>query len=196
MRPWAAVRASARRTVFGFRQAQRTICAALLLGGLVACGGGEEEVAETGEAPEVTPEEQNAADARAAINASARVLAAISRGDSALMREAFVPTAMIIANGPDGAADTTNVDQNVQMVAEFAGRFEERIWNPSIELSPEGARVSAAYDFYTDGEFSHCGVDIFTVVPFEGDLKVEHLEYTVAQPPECELHPAGPPGGG
>ena len=167
--------------------------AAILALGLAACGGGESDGSD-GDAPSVA--EQNQADARAAVNASARVLAAISEGDSALMRTAFAPTARVIANRGEGAEPAeSDVDRNVAMVAANAGRYVERMWDPDIRLFPDSAVVSAPYDFYVDGEFSHCGVDVFTVAPVDGDLKVIHLAYTVEQPPACALHPAGPPSG-
>ena len=162
-----------------------------ILVGLSACGGGEAP----GEAEGMpTAEEQNASDARAAINASARVLAAITEGDSALVHLGFLEDARIISMGGE-QADTSDVARMAAVVAQNRGRFVERIWNPSVELTPESAIVTAPYDFYIDGEFSHCGVDVFTVVRTETDLKVSNLEYTVAQPPACELHPAGPPAG-
>lgn len=186
-----------RRTIEGGRGDGRTrtrgITAFLVAGLLAACGGGSGEDAATGEAEApLTAEQRNQADARAAVNASVRAIAAISEGDSALMRSAFAPDALVIATGP-GGVDTTDVDTNVALVHANAGRFMERIWDPAIELSPEGAVVRAAYDLYLDGEFSHCGVDVFTVGPVDGEVKILRLEFTVEQPPACEMHPAGPP---
>ncbi|MDZ4862334.1 MAG: hypothetical protein SGJ01_02725 [Gemmatimonadota bacterium] len=41
--------------------------------------------------------------------------------------------------------------------------------------------------------WSHCGVDVFTLMKSEGRWRVAALVYTVEQPPVCRKHPAGPP---
>ena len=44
-----------------------------------------------------------------------------------------------------------------------------------------------------DGEWSHCGVDAFTLVRIEGDWKISSLAWSIEQPPACRQHPDGPP---
>lgn len=191
------VRPSGRGGPRGFRGAFRGLAALLLAAGVSACAGGDGAGGDqAGEEPDVlSVDEQNAADARAAVNAAARVLAAINEGDSALMRDAFLADATVIANSGE-SADTSGVDAQVTMVGTNAGRFLERIWDPAVSLSPDGAVVEAAYDFYLDGEFSHCGVDTFIVQMTDRGARVAALSYTVDQPPACEMHPAGAPAGG
>jgi len=71
----------------------------------------------------------------------------------------------------------------------------ERGFDPGIRISGPLAVVWLPYDIYVDGEWSHCGVDTFTLVRVEGDWKIASLAWTVEQPPACERHPDGPPLG-
>ncbi|MDX2263200.1 MAG: hypothetical protein SFU84_16025 [Gemmatimonadales bacterium] len=55
------------------------------------------------------------------------------------------------------------------------------------------AMVWLPYDFYVNGAWSHCGIDVFTMVKQDTTWKIANLAYTMVQPPECAKHPAGPP---
>ena len=57
------------------------------------------------------------------------------------------------------------------------------------------AVVWLPYDFYVEGAWSHCGVDVFTLVRVETGWRIASLAYSVQQPPECRPHPDGPPQG-
>ena len=50
------------------------------------------------------------------------------------------------------------------------------------------------YDLYVDGEWSHCGVDTFTLVHTEAGWRIASMAWSVGQPPACQPHPDGPPG--
>ena len=50
----------------------------------------------------------------------------------------------------------------------------------------------APYDFHRDGEFSHCGVDAFTLVRTESGWKISGGVYTV-ETEGCAPSPLGPP---
>jgi Putative lumazine-binding len=40
----------------------------------------------------------------------------------------------------------------------------ERIWDPEVRVHGLIASVWAPYDFWVDGKFSHCGVDLFDLI--------------------------------
>jgi len=69
----------------------------------------------------------------------------------------------------------------------------ERGFDPEVRVSGPLAVVWLPYDLYLDGEWSHCGVDVFTLVRIEGDWKISSLAWTIEQPPACKRHPDGPP---
>ncbi len=69
----------------------------------------------------------------------------------------------------------------------------ERGFDPEVLISGPLAVVWLPYDIYVDREWSHCGVDVATLVRIEGDWKIASLSWTVEQPPACKRHPDGPP---
>ena len=71
----------------------------------------------------------------------------------------------------------------------------ERGFDPEVLISGPLAVVWLPYDIYVDGGWSHCGVDVATLVRIEGDWKIASLSWTVEQPPACKRHPDGPPAG-
>ncbi len=83
----------------------------------------------------------------------------------------------------DSRANTLSVD------------LVERGFNPEVYISGPLAVVWLPYDIYVDGEWSHCGVNVITLVRIGGDWKIASLAWTVEQPPACERHPDGPPPG-
>lgn len=70
----------------------------------------------------------------------------------------------------------------------------ERGFDPEVRIDGPMATVRLPYDFYRDGEWSHCGVDVFTLLRVEEGWRIATVTYTVQQPPECRRHPDGRPG--
>ena len=58
--------------------------------------------------------------------------------------------------------------------------YRERYWDAVVLTEGNIASVLAPYDFYINGEFSHCGVDLFYLVK-EKDWKIAHFGYTVTE---------------
>lgn len=54
-------------------------------------------------------------------------------------------------------------------------KFEERLLNFKVEENGPLAVVNTAYEFYYNGNFSHCGVNNFTLVKLEDQWKIVHL---------------------
>jgi len=69
-------------------------------------------------------------------------------------------------------------------------RMQERIWNPDVRINGLIASVTAPYDFWIDGKFSHCGVDAFDLIKTEEGWKIAGGVYTVES--ECAPSPLGP----
>jgi hypothetical protein len=69
----------------------------------------------------------------------------------------------------------------------------ERMWDPVVVVNGPLATVWTPYDFYAGSEFSHCGVDVATVMDTADGWKIVALSWTRLQPPACELNPDGPP---
>lgn len=54
-------------------------------------------------------------------------------------------------------------------------KFEERLLDFKVEENGPLATVSTPYEFYFNGNFSHCGVNNFTLVKLDNNWKIVHL---------------------
>jgi hypothetical protein len=66
----------------------------------------------------------------------------------------------------------------------------ERIWDPEVRVHGLIASVWAPYDFWVDGKFSHCGVDLFDLIKTAAGWKIAGGTYTVEA--KCAPSPLGP----
>lgn len=69
-------------------------------------------------------------------------------------------------------------------------RERERMWNPEVRVHGDIATVWTPYDFWIDGEFSHCGIDSFHLIRSAEGWKVAGGLYTVER--SCEPSLLGP----
>ena len=75
----------------------------------------------------------------------------------------------------------------------FEEDIVERGFDPEVRISGPVASVWLPYDLYVDGEWSHCGVDVFTLIKTNDGWKIASLVWSAEQPPACREHPDGPP---
>jgi hypothetical protein len=68
----------------------------------------------------------------------------------------------------------------------------ERMWEPVVTVRDNVATLTAPYDLYRNGTFSHCGVDAFTLVRGARGWLITSVSYTV-QPTGCAASPLGTP---
>ncbi len=67
--------------------------------------------------------------------------------------------------------------------------YRERYWSPTVMIRGGIAVVWAPYEFWIDGETSHCGVDVVDFVKIDGKWLVSNAMWTV-EPDACtELRP-------
>jgi len=66
----------------------------------------------------------------------------------------------------------------------------ERIWNPELRVHGLIATVWAPYDFWVDGKYSHCGVDVFDLIKTDEGWKIAGGAFTMEA--QCEPSPLGP----
>ncbi len=67
----------------------------------------------------------------------------------------------------------------------------ERFWDPQILLHDRMAVVWTPYDFYIDGEFSHCGIDNFNFLKTDQGWKITSIVFSM-EPDNCAESPLGP----
>ena len=80
-----------------------------------------------------------------------------------------------------------------QRAATTNSKVTERGFRPEVRVNGPLAMVWYPYDLYVDGKWSHCGVDVFTMIRTEGRWRIATMSWSAEQPPACEKHPDGPP---
>ena len=134
------------------------------------------------------------ADSKAVIAVADSVLAALSSGDGATLARLTLDSAVVGSSGlRDGVERLSLRTWGSYINRTGSSTFVERGFDATARVQDRVAQVWMPYDLYLGGKWSHCGVDLFTLMKREGRWRVAALVYTVEQPPACRKHPAGPP---
>lgn len=149
-------------------------------------------VARTGFA-QATPTD-TVADRKLVVAVVDSALAALSRGSLTGFTDYMVDEAITMSiretNGQfRHAARTRMANRTMQMT----GKITERAFDTRVLVAGPIATAWAPYDLYIDNKWSHCGVDVFTLLKTGGTWKIATLVWSVEQPPACKQHPGGPP---
>lgn len=136
---------------------------------------------------------------RAAILATVQSLFdALGERDTELLTAILHPDILMrsVERSAEGerSASTSTLEGMVARLEADGPRMTERMWDPEVRISGDLATVWTPYDFYVGEDLSHCGADAFILMREGGDWQITSLSWTRLQPPECELHPDGPPG--
>lgn len=81
-------------------------------------------------------------------------------------------------------------DEYLKDLPGMKAAVRERMWSPEVRIRGAIATVWTPYDFWTDGMFSHCGIDAFDLVKTDEGWKISGGSYTVEA--KCEPSPLGP----
>jgi len=76
----------------------------------------------------------------------------------------------------------------------LAGReneLVERFWDPEVLLHDRMAVVWTPYDLYIDGDFSHCGIDSFSLLKTNEGWKITGIVFSM-EAENCAPSPLGP----
>jgi hypothetical protein len=134
------------------------------------------------------------ADSTAVIAVADSVLAALSSGDNAALARLTLDSAVVGGAGlRDGMERLSLRRWSFYVNRTGPSDFTERGFGATARVQDRVAQVWMPYDLYVGDKWSHCGVDVFTLMKREGRWRVAALIYTIEQPPACRTHPAGPP---
>lgn len=125
-----------------------------------------------------------------------RLFDALESGDESLLRRVIDPSVVMhFSETRDGQTrfGTASVDALATRITSSEVPLIERMWDPVVVVDGELATLWAPYDFYAGDDFSHCGVDSVTLLNGEDGWRIVGLSWTRRQPPDCPLHPDGPP---
>lgn len=124
-------------------------------------------------------------------------LRAISDRDGATLRALSLPGGSVHA--VDLADDRSlerirsrSLEDDAVTLSEDPDPLLERMWDPIAMVHGPLAMVWTPYDFWVGGEWSHCGIDIFTLVETDDGWKVSSISYTT-ESSGCPESPLPPP---
>jgi hypothetical protein len=124
-----------------------------------------------------------------------RFFDAMATRDTESAGEVLVPEGVFVSirtvDGERVVRSATN-QEFLDNLATSKGEWLERMWDAEVRVEGDLATVWTPYDFYLDGEFSHCGVDAFNLLRIEGVWKIVGGSYTVERE-GCPPSPLGHP---
>lgn len=91
---------------------------------------------------------------------------------------------------PDGSFSLTPSIVSFAEMQPSNSVMVERFWDEELVVIGPFATFIAAYDFWIDGEFSHCGSDVFDLVNVEGKWKIGNMKFTIIRD-GCPPSPLG-----
>ncbi len=153
-------------------------------------------LAVVGAAPHPAAAQPAGVEERAALAVAEAALEAVSAEDVVALTDLMVPEAIVFTvAGPSDDLRYAVRSREEQRRRGFSGDIVERGFEPEVRVAGGLATVWLPYDLYVNGSWSHCGVDVFSLVRAAGAWKILTMGWTVEQPPACRPHPDGPPGG-
>ena len=121
-----------------------------------------------------------------------KLFAAMSAHDANAARALFLPEAMLFSVRPDGTSAATPNDRWIERMGAAKDSWLERIWEPKQFEHGTVAMVWAQFDFHRNGQFSHCGIDSFTLLKTSSGWKIAAVADT-HETTTCTPSPLGPP---
>jgi hypothetical protein len=135
-----------------------------------------------------------ASDRAAVIQVIDNFFAAMTARDVEKMRSLMTPDGILYGyrETPEGlqiARPTHNA--YLESLGSGAGTLVERYWDPEIMLYGRLATVWTPYDFHVDGNFSHCGVNNFSMLRTDTGWVITGVVFSM-EGDNCEVSPLGP----
>ncbi len=86
---------------------------------------------------------------------------------------------------------STSHEEFIKSLSQNSDNFLERMWEPEVLIHKNIAFLWTKYDFHRNKEYSHGGIDAFSLVKTENGWKIAGLTYTIEQK-GYENSPLGP----
>jgi hypothetical protein len=119
----------------------------------------------------------------------------MAEADSVKLASVMMPGGVFISvreEGDEWTTRTQTIDDFLRNVGGWEQHLYERMWNPKVLRHGHIAVIWTPYDFYIDGEFSHCGKDAFNLIKTDTGWVIASAVYTVERT-GCPESPLGPP---
>lgn len=97
-----------------------------------------------------------------------------------------------VRDTPDGrAVQARSFEEDLANTGRDDAHYLERWWDPIVLIDGDIATVWTSYDFFIDGQFSHCGTDVFVLLQTEDGWRIASIAWNVVR--DCPPSPLGPP---
>jgi len=121
---------------------------------------------------------------------------AMEKPDVELAKKALMPDARFFSAAERDGKLTVRPSTGDAFVAGLSNpnraKALERMWNAEVRVEGAIAQLWTPYDFHSNGTFSHCGIDAFSLVKTDDGWKIASAMWTV-QRTGCAPSPLGPP---
>ncbi len=90
--------------------------------------------------------------------------------------------------------DDISVSENsafVRAISNFDQKIVERMWDTEVLVDDNIAVAWTPYDLHVDGDFSHCGTNLISLIKTNEGWKISDITYNVRRE-GCEESPLGP----
>ena len=105
--------------------------------------------------------------------------------DGETLERIFHPNTSLITagTGADGTPVVTEIpiSRFVSSVLGSSSYLDERTYNPVVQVNGNLGTVWVEYDFFADGEFSHCGADAFMMGKSSGGWQIVQIAHTMVR---------------
>jgi hypothetical protein len=124
-------------------------------------------------------------------------LRALSARDGAWLERLSLPggsvhAVALEAGGSLRGISSRPIENDVASIPRNPNALFERMWEPTALVHERIGMVWTPYDFWVNGAWSHCGIDIFTLVETDDGWKISSITYTV-EVDGCPDPPLPPP---
>lgn len=104
-------------------------------------------------------------------------------GDSSMLRKAFLPTCTLTSISKNAKDSLVTHQSDIAGFIKAVGtphneKWDERIYDIKISVDGPMAIVWAPYKFYLGDKFSHCGVNVFTLLQTNAGWKISDITDT------------------
>jgi len=116
---------------------------------------------------------------------------AMAEADSAKASAVFLEGGHIFRVDTEGNIGLSTNRAFVKSIGNFEQEVVERMWDTEVLVDDNIAMAWTPYDLHVDGKFSHCGVNLVSLIKTGRGWKITDIMYNVKQE-NCEESPLGP----
>jgi len=138
-----------------------------------------------------------ASDEAAVVDVVKTFFAAMTAKDIEKLRSIMTPDGILYGyrEAPEGLEIVSPTHAAyLENLAMREGELVERFWEPRVMVHDRLAAVWAPYDFHVDGNFSHCGVNNFSLLRTDDGWTITGVVFSM-EVDSCEASPLGPYAG-